>query len=206
MTMTEYDSRFSPWVEAIFPPQNLVHTLGETISRQGIHQLRIAETEKYAHVTYFFNGGRETPFPLEERCLIPSTKEVPTYDLKPSMSAPEVTREVLDRIRSDRYGFMVLNYANLDMVGHTGKLEAAIEACEVVDSCLGQVVPAAVDQGGIVLITGDHGNAEEMIDRQHGGPHTAHTSANPVPVLLVDPERPKARVKTESWPMWPQRY
>jgi len=195
MTMTEYDSRFYPRVEVAFPPQNLVHTLGETISRQGILQLRIAETEKYAHVTYFFNGGIETPFPLEERCLIPSAKEVPTYDLKPAMSAPEVTQEVINRIRSDRYGFIVLNFANLDMVGHTGKLEAAIRACEVVDSCLEQVISEGADHGGIFLITGDHGNAEEMIDRKNGGPHTAHTSANPVPVLLINPERPQVRLK-----------
>ncbi len=195
MTMTEYDSHFSPRVKVAFPPQNLVHTLGETISRQGIRQLRIAETEKYAHVTYFFNGGAETPFPLEERCLIPSTREVPTYDLKPAMSAPEVTREIIQRISSRRYGFMVVNFANLDMVGHTGNLKAAIQACEVVDSCLGQVISAASEQGGIVILTGDHGNAEEMIDRKNGGPHTAHTSANPVPFLLIDPERPQVRVK-----------
>jgi 2,3-bisphosphoglycerate-independent phosphoglycerate mutase len=182
-------------VEVAFPPQNLTHTLGETISRQGIPQLRIAETEKYAHVTYFFNGGIETPFPLEDRCLIPSTREVPTYDLKPAMSAPEVTTEIIKRIKSKLYGFMVLNYANLDMVGHTGKLEAAIKACEVVDTCLGQVISAVSDQGGMVLLTGDHGNAEEMIDLKNGGPHTAHTSANPVPVLLIDPERPKVRLK-----------
>lgn len=195
ITMTEYDPLFYPRVKVAYPPQNLVHTLGETISRQGIPQLRIAETEKYAHVTYFFNGGVETPFPLEDRCLIPSAKEVPTYDLKPAMSAPEVTREVLKRIKSKHYGFMVLNYANLDMVGHTGKLEAAVKACEVIDSCLGRVVQAAVDQGEIVLITADHGNAEEMIDRLHGGPYTAHTTGNPVPVLLIDPERAKARLK-----------
>jgi 2,3-bisphosphoglycerate-independent phosphoglycerate mutase len=195
MTMTEYDTHFSPRVKVAFPPQNLVHTLGETISRQGIHQLRIAETEKYAHVTYFFNGGVETPFPLEERCLIPSTREVPTYDLKPAMSAPEVTREIIKRISSRRYGFMVLNFANLDMVGHTGNLKAAIRACEVVDTCLGQVVSASSDQGGILILTGDHGNAEEMIDLKHGGPHTAHTSGNPVPFLLIDPKRPKVRVR-----------
>ena len=178
-----------------FPPQNLVHTLGETISHQGIRQLRIAETEKYAHVTYFFNGGIEIPFPLEERCLVPSTREVPTYDLKPAMSAPEVTLEVIKRIKSGHYGFMVLNYANLDMVGHTGNLDAAIKACEVVDTCLRQVISTVSDQGGIVILTADHGNAEEMIDRKHGGPHTAHTSANPVPFLLIDPERPKVGVK-----------
>ena len=195
MTMTEYDSHFSPGVKVAFPPQNLVHTLGETISRQGIRQLRIAETEKYAHVTYFFNGGMETPFPLEERCLIPSTREVPTYDLKPAMSAPEVTLEIINRINSGRYGFMVLNYANLDMVGHTGILDAAIKACEVVDTCLEQVITAVSDQGGMVILTADHGNAEEMIDRKHGGPHTAHTSSNPVPVLLIDPERPQVGLK-----------
>jgi 2,3-bisphosphoglycerate-independent phosphoglycerate mutase len=195
VTMTEYDAHFYPQVEVAFPPQNLVHTLGETISRKGIYQLRIAETEKYAHVTYFFNGGLETPFPLEERCLIPSAKEVPTYDLKPAMSALEVTREVVRRIQTDRYGFVVLNYANLDMVGHTGKLEAAIEACEVVDHCLNQVVSTVVDQGGMLLITGDHGNAEEMIDRLHGGPYTAHTTANPVPVILVDANKPRIRIK-----------
>jgi 2,3-bisphosphoglycerate-independent phosphoglycerate mutase len=195
MTMTEYDPHFYPQVQVAFPPQNLVHTLGETISRQGIYQLRIAETEKYAHVTYFFNGGIETPFPLEERCLIPSPKEVPTYDLKPAMSAREVTREVIRRIQSNRYGFIVLNYANLDMVGHTGKLKAAIEACEVVDACLDQLISTVIDQGGMLLITGDHGNAEEMIDRQHGGPHTAHTTSNPVPLLLVDPNRPQTRIK-----------
>jgi 2,3-bisphosphoglycerate-independent phosphoglycerate mutase len=195
MTMTEYDTHFSPGVKVAFPPQNLVHTLGEVVSHQGIYQLRIAETEKYAHVTYFFNGGLETPFPLEERCLIPSTREVPTYDLKPAMSAPEVTLEVINRIKTNRYGFIVLNFANLDMVGHTGKLEAAIQACEVVDSCLSQVISTVSGQGGIVLLTADHGNAEEMIDLKHGGPHTAHTSNNPVPVLLLDPEQPEVRLK-----------
>jgi 2,3-bisphosphoglycerate-independent phosphoglycerate mutase len=196
MTMTEYDAKFAGQVDVVFPPQHLTHTLGETISAQGLGQLRIAETEKYAHVTYFFNGGVETPFPLEERCLIPSTKEVATYDLKPAMSAPEVTRELLSRLRLDRYGFIVLNYANLDMVGHTGKLAAAIQAAEVVDSCLGQVVPALLAEGGIVVLTGDHGNAEEMIDRLHGGPHTAHTSVNPVPFYLVDPKRSTVHLKS----------
>jgi len=194
MTMTEYDPKFSSWVEVAFPPQNLNNTLGEVVSRTGIRQLRIAETEKYAHVTYFFNGGIETPFPLEDRCLIPSAREVPTYDLKPAMSAPEVTQEVVARIRSRNYGFIVLNYANLDMVGHTGILKAAIEACEVVDACLGKVIDAVTEQGGALLVTADHGNAEEMIDRLHGGPHTAHTSSNPVPVVLIDPRRPGAKL------------
>lgn len=194
MTMTEYDRHFSSWVEVAFPPLNLQNTLGEVVSQAGIRQLRIAETEKYAHVTYFFNGGVETPLPLEDRCLIPSTREVPTYDLKPAMSAPEVTEEVIRRIRSRTYGFLVLNYANLDMVGHTGNLKAAIEACEVVDACLGKVISAVVEQGGILLVTADHGNAEEMIDRIHGGPHTAHTSANPVPVVLIDPKRLQRRL------------
>ncbi|MEW6187224.1 MAG: 2,3-bisphosphoglycerate-independent phosphoglycerate mutase [Thermodesulfobacteriota bacterium] len=194
MTMTEYDATFSEWVRVAFPPQNLAHTLGETVSRQGISQLRIAETEKYAHVTYFFSGGKETPFPLEDRCLIPSSREVPTYDLKPAMSAREVTREVVDRIRSRKYGLIVLNFANLDMVGHTGKLPAAIEACEVVDACLGDVLSTVSEEKGTALVTADHGNAEEMIDRIHGGPHTAHTSANPVPVVLVDGGRPGVRL------------
>ncbi len=195
MTMTEYDPRFNPWVEVAFPPQNLHHTLGEVISLQGIRQLRIAETEKYAHVTYFFNGGVETPFPLEDRCLIPSTREVPTYDLKPAMSAPEVTAEVIRRIHTRQYGLIVLNYANLDMVGHTGNLAAAIEACQVVDTCLGQVITAVREQGGRLIITADHGNAEEMIDLKHGGPHTAHTSSNPVPMILVDPDLHGVRLK-----------
>ncbi|MBI5585641.1 MAG: 2,3-bisphosphoglycerate-independent phosphoglycerate mutase [Deltaproteobacteria bacterium] len=189
VTMTEYDARFHGLVEVAFPPQSLKNNLGEIVSARGWRQLRIAETEKYAHVTYFFNSGVEEPLPLEDRCLIPSTKEVPTYDLKPAMSAREVTGEMLKHLQSGQYCLIVLNYANLDMVGHTGKLEAAVQAAEVVDECLGRVLAAGLEAGARFLVTADHGNAEEMIDRANGGPHTAHTSTNPVPLILIDHER-----------------
>lgn len=184
VTMTEYDAHFH--LPVAFPPQRLFHILGEEISRHGLRQLRIAETEKYAHVTYFFNGGEETPFKNEDRCLVPSPKEVPTYDFKPEMSAYQVTDEVIRRIKTGEYDLIVLNYANPDMVGHTGILEAAIRACEVVDLCLGKVVNTFLEEtGGAVIITADHGNAEEMIDPADSSPHTAHT-ANPVPFILID--------------------
>jgi 2,3-bisphosphoglycerate-independent phosphoglycerate mutase len=195
VTMTEYDAHFNGLVAVAFPPQSLKNNLGETISARAWRQLRIAETEKYAHVTYFFNGGAEDPLPLEDRCLVPSTREVPTYDLKPAMSAREVTEEMLKRLATNQYKLIVLNYANLDMVGHTGKLAAAVEAAEVVDECLGRVVRAGLKEGARFLVTADHGNAEEMIDRAHGGPHTAHTSTNPVPLILVDPERSDVRLR-----------
>ncbi|MEW5949708.1 MAG: 2,3-bisphosphoglycerate-independent phosphoglycerate mutase [Thermodesulfobacteriota bacterium] len=188
VTMTEYDAHFR--LPVAFPPQHLFHILGEEISRHGLKQLRIAETEKYAHVTYFFNGGEETPFENEDRCLIPSPKEVPTYDLKPEMSAYQVTDEVIRRIKTGEYDLIVLNYANPDMVGHTGILEAAIQACETVDLCLGRVVSTFLEEsGGAVIITADHGNAEEMVDPEDGSPHTAHT-ANLVPLILIDEQRP----------------
>jgi len=180
--MTEYDIKFN--LPVAFPPEVLKNILGEVISKYGLKQLRIAETEKYAHVTYFFNGGREIPFEGEERCLIPSPKEVPTYDLKPEMSAPEVTAELLKRIKTKRYQFIVLNFANGDMVGHTGVLEAAIKACETVDRCLGKILEEIKRQNGIAFVTADHGNAEEMIDQKTGQPHTAHT-LNPVPFIVV---------------------
>jgi 2,3-bisphosphoglycerate-independent phosphoglycerate mutase len=195
VTMTEYDAHFQGLVEVAFPPQSLKNNLGEVISARGWRQLRIAETEKYAHVTYFFNSGVEEPLPLEDRCLVPSTKEVPTYDLWPAMSAREVTEEMLKRLRAGPYSLIVLNYANLDMVGHTGKLEAAVQAAEVVDDCLGRVLAAGREAGARFLVTADHGNAEEMIDRAHGGPHTAHTATNPVPLILVDPERKGVRLR-----------
>jgi 2,3-bisphosphoglycerate-independent phosphoglycerate mutase len=159
------------------------------VSRQGLSQLRIAETEKYAHVTYFFNGGEEQPFDKEDRCLIPSPRHVPTYDYQPEMSAPEVTDEVLTRIASDRYDFIVLNFANMDMVGHTGVIEAAVKACETVDACVGRIVSAVLDKGGSLLITADHGNAETMREPD-GKIFTAHTT-NPVCLLLVDNQRKK---------------
>ncbi len=188
VSMTEYDSHYN--LPAAFPPVILTQILGEVISRSGVRQLRIAETEKYAHVTYFFNGGVEEPFPGEDRCLIPSPKEVPTYDLKPSMSAFEVTAEMLKRLDSGTYGFVVLNFANPDMVGHTGILEAAIQACETVDQCVGRVVSKVLSLEGQVMLTADHGNAEEMVDA-NGSPHTAHTVNNPVPCLLIQPEGQK---------------
>ena len=169
-----------------FPPQDISAILAEVVSQAGLAQLRIAETEKYAHVTFFFNGGREEPFPGEERVLIPSPQEVATYDQKPAMSAPEVTAEVLRRIASRQYDLVVMNYANGDMVGHTGILPAAMEAMEAVDACLAKVIPAILSQGGSVLLTADHGNAEQMID-EHGGPYTAHTVSNPVPLVLITP-------------------
>jgi len=190
--MTLFDAEFT--LPVAFPPIHLKGILGEVISRQGLNQLRIAETEKYAHVTYFFNGGEEKPFHLEDRCLIPSPRDVPTYDLKPEMSADLVTAEVLSRLRSRKYDFIVLNFANMDMVGHTGVLEAAIQACETVDRCLGKIVRQIKSQGGVALITADHGNSERMID-ERGQVYTAHT-LNPVPFILVDGARRQARLNT----------
>jgi 2,3-bisphosphoglycerate-independent phosphoglycerate mutase len=185
VTMTEYDKKFG--LPAAFPPRELTNILGEVASRREIHQLRIAETEKYAHVTYFFNGGEEKQFPLEERMLIPSARDVPTYDLKPEMKAYEVTAKVIEQIQERRYGLVILNYANADMVGHTGNFEATIRACEVVDECVGKVAQAAHGADGRVIITADHGNAEQMLDYDTGQIHTAHTS-NPVPLILIDEE------------------
>jgi 2,3-bisphosphoglycerate-independent phosphoglycerate mutase len=148
-------------------------------------QLHAAETEKYAHVTFFFNGGREAPFDGEDRILVPSPREVGTYDKKPEMSGPELARRTSDAIRTGVYDFVLVNFANADMVGHTGVMAAAIKAVETVDACVGEIVDAASEVGGIVLITADHGNAEQMIDYNTGGPYTAHTVAFPVPLVLV---------------------
>lgn len=180
--MTRYDERFD--LPVLFPPTALNRIFGAIISQEGMRQFRIAETEKYAHVTYFFNGGEEKVFPGEERRLIPSPKEVATYDKKPEMSAPEVTEEVVRRIRSNQYDVIILNYANPDMVGHTGVLPAAVKAVGVIDDCLRRVVTAVRETGGTVIITADHGNLEQMVDDK-GNPHTAHTT-NPVPFILVD--------------------
>jgi 2,3-bisphosphoglycerate-independent phosphoglycerate mutase len=165
-----------------FKPTNLDNTLGEVLSQNGLKQLRIAETEKYPHVTYFISGGREEPFPGEERILINSPK-VATYDLKPEMSAYEVTEALLKEIEADKHDAIILNYANPDMVGHSGKLEPTIKAVEAVDECLGKVVDAILAKGGIAIITADHGNADEIITPE-GKPHTAHTT-NPVPVIIT---------------------
>ena len=179
--MTQYDAAM-PNVMVAFHPQSLNNTFGEYISQKGLTQLRIAETEKYAHVTFFFNGGVETPYPGEDRALIPSPK-VATYDLKPEMSAYEVTEEALKRLQSGKYDVMILNFANCDMVGHTGVFEAAVAAVEAVDACLGRVVDQVVSMGGMALITADHGNADQMYEPD-GAPFTAHTT-NPVPFIVA---------------------
>lgn len=180
-SMTQYDATMK--VPVAFPAQDLNDTLGQMISNAGLKQLRIAETEKYAHVTYFFNGGKEEPNPGEDRCLIPSPK-VATYDLMPEMSALLVRDEVIRRIDSGKYNLIVLNFANPDMVGHTGIFDAAVKAVEVVDGCVGAVVDEILKKGGCVLLTADHGNAEKMVDPATGQPHTAHTT-NPVPFTLI---------------------
>ncbi len=180
--MTQYDAQM-PNVDVAFKPESLTNTFGEYIANKGFTQLRIAETEKYAHVTFFFNGGVEAPYKNEERALIPSPK-VATYDLQPSMSAPEVTEEVLKRIESDKYDVIILNYANCDMVGHTGVFECAVEAVETVDNCMGRVIDAVVSRGGIVCVTADHGNADQMVDPSNNDVFTAHTT-NPVPFIVA---------------------
>ncbi len=181
--MVEYSDVHDTFMEAVFPNEDIVHTLGEWLSLHGRKQFRLAETEKYPHVTFFFNGGREEPWPGEERFMPPSPK-VATYDLQPEMSAPEVTERLVEAIRSDRYDLIVVNYANPDMVGHTGVLDAAIAAVEAVDRGLGAALEALDEMGGAMIVTADHGNCELMVDPQTGGPHTAHTT-NPVPVILV---------------------
>lgn len=191
VSMTEYENTLP--VPVAFPPDYLNLTLGEVYSRHGLKQLRVAETEKYAHVTFFFNGGREAPFPGEERLLVPSPK-VPTYDLQPEMSAPEMTQRVVEALKGGRYDFIVVNYANADMVGHTGDLKATIKAVETVDQCLGEIGTAVLHRGWKLLICGDHGNAEQMED-EIGGDHTAHTS-NPVPLLLLS--SPRAALRSEG--------
>jgi len=188
VTFTEYENGFS--LPVAFPPQGMNNILGEVISKRGLRQLRIAETEKYAHVTYFFNGGEEKPFPGETRILIDSPRDVATYDLKPEMSAYQLTDRLLEAIQvaesaDNPYDLVVLNYANGDMVGHTGIMEAAVHACEAVDKCLGKIETYIAKKGGTLLITADHGNAEVMFDSATNGPYTAH-SLNPVPFILVD--------------------
>ena len=180
--MTEYDADYG--LPIAFPLQTPRNGLGEILAQHGLAQLRIAETEKYAHVTFFFNGGLETPFPGEDRVLIPSPRDVATYDQKPEMSALELTEEVLRRIADGDYAFILLNYANPDMVGHTGLLDAAVKAVETVDRCVEKVAEAALARGGQLLLTADHGNCELMVDPKSGGPHTAHTTG-PVPIWWI---------------------
>ena len=179
---TNYDETM-PNVKIAFKKEPLVNTLGEVLANNGLTQLRIAETEKYAHVTFFFNGGEEKQYLGEDRILVPSPK-VATYDLQPEMSAYEVTDNVIKAIDSDKYNVIILNYANPDMVGHTGSLPAAIKAIETIDECVGKVVETMLKHDGTMLITADHGNSEQMIDYKTGEPHTAHTT-NPVPLILV---------------------
>lgn len=181
MSLCEYDEAFN--IPVIYPPQSLNHLLGEYISSLGLTQLRIAETEKYAHVTFFLNGGRETPYPKEDRILIPSPK-VATYDLKPEMSAFELTEKLVQQIKSSKYDMIICNFANPDMVGHSGNLKATIRAVEVIDQCLGKIVNALQEVGGEALITADHGNAELMFDKKTHQPHTAHTSEL-VPLMYI---------------------
>jgi 2,3-bisphosphoglycerate-independent phosphoglycerate mutase len=178
---TSYDASM-PNVAIAFPKESLNNIFGEYIAQQNMTQLRIAETEKYAHVTFFFNGGMEQVFSGEDRCLIPSPK-VATYDLQPEMSQPQVTAEAVERIKSGKYDVVILNFANCDMVGHTGVYEAACKAVSTVDECVGKVVEATSKMGGVSLITADHGNAERMVDTD-GSPFTAHTT-NLVPFCIV---------------------
>jgi len=191
-TMTRYDETFSH--PAAYAPREVRRILGEAASQAGIQQLRIAETEKYAHVTYFFNGGEEKKYPGEERILIPSPKDVATYDLKPEMSARPVTEALVKYLREHEAGLVVANFANADMVGHTGNFEASIKAVEVIDECLGRIVDAVLAKSGKLIITADHGNIEQLIDYETGMPHTAHTN-NLVPVILVDREHQKCRLQ-----------
>jgi 2,3-bisphosphoglycerate-independent phosphoglycerate mutase len=186
--MAQYDETLD--LPIAFPPEELKNVLGEVLSKQGLVQLRTAETEKYAHVTFFLNGGKEKCYEGEGRCLIPSPK-VATYDLKPEMSAYEVTDEVIERIRSGKYDVIILNFANMDMVGHTGIFEAAVKAVEVVDNCVGRIEAVLEEVGGVAIITADHGNAEQMENPRTGEPHTAHTS-NPVKCIYFGNNEVKA--------------
>lgn len=181
--MVEYSAALTKFMPALFPPEALTNSLGEVIANLGMKQLRIAETEKYPHVTYFFNGGMENEFPGEARIMVPSPK-VPTYDLKPEMSAFEVTEKMEEAIRSDAYDLIVANFANTDMVGHTGNMEAARKAVETVDACVGRIADLVLEKGGALILSADHGNAEQMFDPGIDQPHTAHT-LNRVPFTVI---------------------
>ncbi len=181
-TMTMYEEEFD--LPVLFPPEKLDNILGQIISRNNLTQLRLAETEKYAHVTYFFNAGSEESYPGEERILVPSPKEVATYDLKPEMSVYQVTDTLVEKINTQSFDLYICNFANLDMVGHTGSIPATIEACQAVDECVGRVLESALKKNVTVLLTADHGNAEDMLD-QNGRVKTSH-SLNPVPFYLIN--------------------
>ena len=194
--MTQYDKTFGDKVNVAFKPEGLTNTLGEYLAASGKTQLRIAETEKYAHVTFFFNGGVEAPNENEDRCLIPSPK-VATYDLQPEMSAYEVAEEAVKRIESGKYDVMILNFANPDMVGHTGVMDAAVKAVHAVDECVGKVLDAILKAGGRAIVTADHGNCERMYDEDGVTPFTAHTTL-PVPMILVDEEKKDAKLRADG--------
>ena len=191
--MTDYGDALNDFLITLFPSIELRRTIGELVADAGMTQLRIAETEKYAHVTYFLNGGEEASFPGEDRVLVPSPK-VASYDLKPEMSAYGVTDRLLDAVRSGKYDFIVVNYANADMVGHSGNLEAAIKAAEAVDGCLGRLAAAVGEAGAVLFITADHGNAEMMSDPEGGGPRTAHTTSL-VPAIVVNTPWPEVSLR-----------
>ena len=195
-TMTGYETGLP--VDVIFEKRpKMPDILGATVSQLGLKQFRCAETEKYPHVTFFFNDYRDDPFPGEDQSLIPSARDVSTYDQKPEMSAPGITESVLKAIESDQYALFIVNYANGDMVGHTGNLDAAIKAVETVDACVGKVVEAVLARGGSLIVTADHGNCEQMIDPVSGGPHTAHTTYD-VPLIVVDPEFADRKLHTDG--------
>ena len=180
--MTSYNEDFT--YPVAFPKEHLVNILGDVLEANGVKQFRTAETEKYAHVTFFFNGGIDEPQPHETRVLVPSPK-VPTYDMQPEMSAPQVCEEVLKAVDNPEYGFILVNFANPDMVGHTGVIDAATKACHVVDECVGKIADACKKHNIIMLLTADHGNSEMMVDETTGKPHTAHTT-NMVPFVLIN--------------------
>ena len=191
--LVSYSDHLDSFLDTLFPKKNLDQTLGETVAKQNMKQLRIAETEKYPHVTFFLNGGQEVRFPGEERILVPSPK-VLTYDTQPEMSAKTVTQELTNAIAKNEFGLIVVNYANPDMVGHTGNLKAAIKAVETVDQCVGRVVESVLDHDGTMLLTADHGNCEVMFDEKRGIPHTAHTT-NLVPTILINAPRNVAHLR-----------
>ena len=181
--LTEYSEDHAKYLSTVYTPEEIINSLGEVVSNANLNQLRIAETEKYAHVTFFFNGGKETVFKGEERVLINSPK-VATYDLQPEMSAEAVKDGVINAINSNKFDLIVINFANPDMVGHTGIMDAAIKACEAVDKCVGEIVQKVKEKDGIIFITADHGNAEKMFDETTNQPFTAHTT-NLVPFIMV---------------------
>ena len=194
LCMTRYDKTFG--LPVIIPPENLHEILAQVMAERGLRNLRVAETEKYAHVTYFFNGGMEAPFAGEERVLVPSPK-VATYDLKPEMSAQGIAAKVTEAIENGPFDLIVVNFANADMVGHSGKLAPTVRAVEAVDAGLGEIAAALRRKGGAMLISADHGNAEQMVDPSTGGPHTAHTT-NPVPLILVSEERRNWKLRSNG--------